>query len=124
MQYYIPAWTELERLFKEMHSGINAWRPHQARETLIQMMEEQIHTVRAESERCRQSVQKAKEVVEGIGKEDVKRKASAVENGRKESKEEEAKRRKKTRESRVWEVLEREVGKIGRDNDTQQTNGS
>lgn len=124
MKFYVPAWTELERLFKEMHTGINAWRPHQAREMLIQMMEEQIHTIRAESERCRQSVQKAREVVEGIGKEDVKTKQPrAVEDGRKDSGEEIARKRKKSREKRVWDVIQREVGKVGDDNDIVQTNG-
>ena len=124
MKYYVPAWTELERLFKEMHTGINAWRPHQAKEMLIQMMEEQIHTIRAESERCRQSVQKAREVVEGIGKEDVKTKQTGVVEVRgKESREEEAWKRKKSREKRVWDVIQREVGKIGDDNDIAQTNG-
>ena len=65
-KFYGPAWEQLEALFKELHECINAWRPHQARETLIHMMEEQIRDIKAETETVKNGVKKAKGVIIGI----------------------------------------------------------
>jgi mediator of RNA polymerase II transcription subunit 7 len=90
---------------------LNAYRPHQARETLILMMEEQIRTIRAETEAVRESVGRAREVVEGLARGGE----GGDMNGRTGEVESEGEKRRgvnERREKRVWEVLEREVGRI------------
>ena len=67
-KFYAPAWDQLNALFTEMHQGINAWRPHQTRETLIEMMEDQIAKVKEETQQIRESVGRAREVVDRIAK--------------------------------------------------------
>ncbi|KAI4255039.1 MAG: hypothetical protein L6R42_006942, partial [Xanthoria sp. 1 TBL-2021] len=39
---WAPKWDEMRALLSEAHGIVNEYRPHQARETLIQMMEEQV----------------------------------------------------------------------------------
>ena len=76
------------------------------------MMEEQVRKVRGETEMVGQSVERAREVVKGLGegKEEVGMKEGRkdVDYGERES------RRAKdgVGEKRVWEVVEREVGRF------------
>lgn len=75
------------------------------------MMEEQVEKVRAETKAVRESVGRARGVLEGLGREegvgglDAGRRHGALEEERKW-------RRKQDSDRRVWEVLEREVGGI------------
>ncbi len=88
---------------------INGYRPHQARETLILMMEEQLETVRGETRSVRESVERAKGVMEGLGKQDPEQDRMA------DRKDAEGNRRKTMEErktKRIWEILEREVGSV------------
>ena len=113
MKFYSPAWDQLDALFKEMHDGINAWRPHQARESLIAMMEDQIKNIRSESERVRESVGRAKEVVEGVGKGGEKKQMNGTVNGHGINglASSGVKRQRVERRDRmVWETIEREIG--------------
>ena len=95
-----------------MHEIINGYRPHQARETLILMMQEQVEKVRAETKAVRESMERAREVVDGIGRED----RTEEERMKVDKDEAFAERRKKKRrevnDRKVWEVLEREVGRL------------
>jgi mediator of RNA polymerase II transcription subunit 7 len=100
---YGPLWDQLHEGFQEVHKVINGYRPHQARETLILMMEEQIKMVRGETNAVRESVGRAREVVEGVN-------GDGEVDGRAEQ--DVDKRNVEIREKRVWEVLEKEVGRI------------
>jgi len=82
---------------------INEYRPHQARETLIQMMEEQVRQGREEIRICRETEERVREALGSLGK-DLE--VAGVEGGRKRKRE----RGKAWEERRVWEMLEREVG--------------
>lgn len=93
-----------------MHKVINGYRPHQARETLILMMEEQIEKVRGETKAVRESVGRAREVVEGLGK--SREEVSGVKEISGEEGQDVGRRKVESKEKRVWEVLEREVGRI------------
>ena len=112
MKYYAPAWEKLQELFKELHAGLNAWRPHQSRETLIRMMEEQVKDIREETGRCRESIGRARGVTEGVGRmevgngEEVKV-VDGSDGGRKRKGEEIEMWRE--REKKVWAVVERQV---------------
>lgn len=73
------------------------------------MMEEQLATVRGETKSVRESVERAKGVMEGLGRQERDG------NGMGDGKGAEKDRRKKMEErktKRLWEVLEREVGSI------------
>lgn len=73
------------------------------------MMEEQLETVRAETRSVRESVERARGVMEGLGKQDQD------EDRLTDGKGAEGNRRKTTEErksKRIWEVLEREVGSV------------
>ncbi|KAL2044793.1 hypothetical protein N7G274_002568 [Stereocaulon virgatum] len=108
---YPPVWEHLQETFQDVFKVLNAYRPHQARETLILMMEEQVRTIRAETDAVRESVGRAREVVERLGKggEGGDMNGSI---GEVESEGEKRRRIYEMREKRVWEVLEREVGRI------------
>lgn len=53
---------DLRTLFINFHHLLNEYRPHQARESLILMMQDQLENSRAETE----GIMKMKEKVEGI----------------------------------------------------------
>lgn len=86
---------------------MNGYRPHQARETLILMMEEQIEKVRGETRAVRESVGSAREVVEGLG-----RGGEGVEDVGGRVGKDGGKRQMNTGERRIWELLDRDVGRI------------
>ena len=99
----------MHAVFQEIHKVINGYRPHQARETLILMMEEQLEMVRGETRSVRESVERARGVMEGLGKQDQDEDRMADRKGA------EGNRRKKMEErktKRIWEVLERDVGSV------------
>ncbi len=78
---------------------MNDYRPHQARETLIAMMEEQVARAREEGRRARSMGEKVRGVLEELG-----RGANGNDLGREEEGDGEGEER------RLWEVLDREVG--------------
>ncbi|KAM0803669.1 MED7 protein-domain-containing protein [Usnea florida] len=109
---YGPIWDELHELFQEINKVINGYRPHQARETLILMLEEQLERVRGETKGIGEAVGRAREVVEGLGREDrgggdldvitdEMRRSGDAQDGK-----------ERRMEKRTWEILEREVGRL------------
>lgn len=94
-----------------MYKVLNAYRPHQARETLILMMEEQVKKIKGETEAVSESVGRAREVVEGLGK-GVDGEGKETRIGERESEREKRRRIGEKKDKMVWEVLEREVGRL------------
>ncbi|KAF2494631.1 putative RNA polymerase II mediator complex protein [Lophium mytilinum] len=60
--------ADLRTLYANAHHLINEYRPHQARETLILMMEDQLEKARAEVEGIKGMKQKINDVIGGLGK--------------------------------------------------------
>ncbi|KAF2804727.1 MED7-domain-containing protein [Mytilinidion resinicola] len=60
--------ADLRTLYANAHHLINEYRPHQARETLILMMEDQLEKARAEVEGIKGMKQKINDVLGGLGK--------------------------------------------------------
>lgn len=75
------------------------------------MMEEQVDKVRAETKAVQKSVGRAREVIEGLMKEEGVG-ALVTDEAHGIQKEERKRRRKQDSDRRVWEVLEKEVGRI------------
>ncbi|KAI1171037.1 mediator complex, subunit Med7 [Nemania sp. FL0916] len=59
--------TDIRDLFINFHHLINEYRPHQARESLISMMQSQLDRTRAETNAIRDTKDKAERVLEGLG---------------------------------------------------------
>jgi len=117
LRNWSPRWEELHNTFREMHKVINEYRPHQARETLIRMMEGQIQNVRDETQNARDSIGRAKDVVEGLQKAEYMGQGApyGVDGAMMTvniNTEEDSRKRQEKREKRVWEVVEREVGPL------------
>ncbi|GAW13778.1 hypothetical protein ANO14919_031670 [Xylariales sp. No.14919] len=58
--------TDLRDLFINFHHLINEYRPHQARESLISMMQSQLDRTRAETNAIRDAKDKAERILEGL----------------------------------------------------------
>ena len=106
---YGPIWDELHELFQEINKVINGYRPHQARETLILMLEEQFEKVKGETKGIGEAVGRAKEVIEMLGKEDQEGVGQAMETGQGQGSLGQRRRKEELMEKRIWEVLEKEV---------------
>jgi mediator of RNA polymerase II transcription subunit 7 len=59
--------ADIQTILFNMHHGINEYRPHQARESLIQTMQTRLDQVRAETAAVNAVTDKAKRVLEGLG---------------------------------------------------------
>lgn len=111
---WAPKWDEMKALFSEAHGIVNEYRPHQARETLIFMMEEQVERCRRETGEVREVCGKVRGVIEGVERGEGVQGWNCV--GVKEVEklgigERERERKKRlVEEKRMWEVIEDEVG--------------
>ncbi|KAI0009359.1 MED7-domain-containing protein [Xylariaceae sp. FL0662B] len=59
--------TDIRDMFINFHHLINEYRPHQARESLIAMMQAQLDRTRAETNAIRDAKDKADRIMEGLG---------------------------------------------------------
>ena len=59
--------TDIRDLFINFHHLIHEYRPHQARESLIAMMQAQLDRTRAETNAIRDAKEKVERVLEGLG---------------------------------------------------------
>ncbi|KAI5866027.1 MED7-domain-containing protein [Durotheca rogersii] len=59
--------TDIRDMFINFHHLINEYRPHQARESLISMMQAQLDRTRAETNAIRDAKDKTERIMEGLG---------------------------------------------------------
>ena len=87
---------------------MNEYRPHQARETLIEMMEEQIRRGKEETKGAKDMVQRVREALEklAVGDDGDERAMEVKDRGEENEQIED----ENDEEKMVWRVLEREVG--------------
>lgn len=71
---------DIETILINMHNGINEYRPHQARESLIQTMQNRLDQIRAETAAVNAVTDKAKRVLEGLGSIEAPGKAQGPED--------------------------------------------
>ncbi|PNP39739.1 hypothetical protein TGAMA5MH_08410 [Trichoderma gamsii] len=63
--------NDLRTVFINMHHILNEYRPHQARESAIEMMQDHLDRTRTETAAIRTQVDKARKVLEGLGSLDL-----------------------------------------------------
>lgn len=95
-------------LVANMHALVNEYRPHQARETLINMLERQVERKRGEIEGVRKMGDKVRDVLGGFG-ELAKIDGEGTARGSEENVGGEAERRREM-QSRMWEALDEILG--------------
>jgi len=99
----------LQTLFYNVHDMINQYRPHQARESLILMMEEQVDKIRAEIRSVNESKEKMQTLLKTIQESGTAAQAQAEQeprfNGVQEQEDEETKARREMQRSQ-WDALE------------------
>lgn len=100
---YTSKVQDLNTLFINFHHLLNEYRPHQARESLILMMQDQLERSRAETKGIREMKGKVDGILEGLGQ------AKLVDWEKK--KEEVVEEMEEGRD--VWEGMEREFGEVG-----------
>ncbi|MCJ1300769.1 Mediator of RNA polymerase II transcription subunit 7 [Hypocenomyce scalaris] len=108
---YGAKWDDLRDLFLNAHHLINEYRPHQARESLILLMEEQVRRGREEVRGVREVKAKVEGILEGLedtGKEGLGELERVGHEGRKTMEEIRGERRR-GEERTVWEIINRNV---------------
>lgn len=99
---------DLTTLFINSHHLINEYRPHQARETLIMMMEEQLARKRKEIEDVKALKVKAEALLNGSGKH-VNEQATVLDE-KVDALEIDADEERKAAQRAAWQALEDELG--------------
>lgn len=101
---------DLQAIVFNMHSLINQYRPHQARESLIMLMEDRVEKMRAETRAIEEGREKVAKLLEGMKQHaDYAPDVIAV-NGKKVGERNLVEARKKGRRSAAWQMLEAEMG--------------
>lgn len=111
-ELYAQKVEDLQTISYNMHELINQYRPHQARETLILMMEERVLRLREETRRVREGRERVGGLLRGLvggevgsdmGKEDGNGRTGVEETAKSE------KDARKMRERSAWYAVERET---------------
>jgi mediator of RNA polymerase II transcription subunit 7 len=97
----------IKRLFENAHHLINEYRPHQARESLIMMMEKQIQTKREEIGKVKSMKEKVDTLLGGLGKDDTN---GTLALSHEESGPASAEDLWKREQRAVWAALDEELG--------------
>lgn len=109
---YEQCTKELQTIVYNMHDLINKYRPHQARETLILMMEERVDKLRGEIRGIDEGAEKAKELLRGF-EGDAERMRGEADGGPKADERDgvgkDAEGRTKARQMRAWDMLDQEM---------------
>ena len=104
----------LQTICYNVHDLVNRYRPHQARESLILMMEERVEGVRGEMRRILEAKEKVGEVMRGLreGGEGVGMRGGGKVMVRKEGGRDAGERRR-ARQRAAWAALERDLAESG-----------
>ncbi|KAL8803679.1 MAG: hypothetical protein Q9223_006089 [Gallowayella weberi] len=109
---WAPKWDEMRALNSEAHAVINEYRPHQARETLIHMMEEQVERCKMEAKGCRDVCERVRQVVEDVQSQENMRgsKMELEEVNMRNVMAKDENSKINAADQRVWDLIAEEVG--------------
>lgn len=112
---YEQSTQELEAIVTNMHDLINRYRPHQARESLILMMEERVERLRGECRGIDEGARKAGELLRGFegdtkGRVGVEGEVGQRVEGDDGGGEEDEEVRRRVRQEGAWAALQQELG--------------
>jgi len=99
---YEEKMEDLKTLFINFHHLLNEYRPHQARESLILMMQDQLERSRAETRGILEMKERVERLLEGLGGAKLGEGEKVSDDGGKEGAEEEGRD--------VWEEVWRTFG--------------
>lgn len=110
-ELYEETVTDLQTIIYNMHHLINLYRPHQARESLILLMEARVEKMKAEIQAIDESKEKVNKLLQGMQEgalahamtEDASTTGKAVD-------EDVGTRKRRMRQQATWAALERELG--------------
>ena len=91
----------MKELFLQAYKILNDYRPHQARESLISIMEERVETLKEEAKRGREGVERVKEVLAGVSRIEVPLEL--------EGKKLASEKLKEVHDLTIWELIEKET---------------
>ncbi|CRK22827.1 hypothetical protein BN1723_012796 [Verticillium longisporum] len=97
---------DLRTLLMNFHHVLNEYRPHQARESGIALMQSHLDRTRAETAAIRAQVDSAKRVLEGLGSIDILQTGSTSEPASKGNEQSASKDVLDRREREVWEAAD------------------
>ena len=103
-------WDDLRDLFRNIHQAVNEYRPFQARESLIELLEEQIRRSREEVKGVKELREKVEGVLGNLEKKPGINESREISDGNTGIKLKQVMDEKFDDEKMVWEVLERELG--------------
>ncbi|KXT08779.1 hypothetical protein AC579_7662 [Pseudocercospora musae] len=103
-----PQLKHLQTLMYNMHDLINQYRPHQARESLIMMMEERVERMKAEVTRIDESKAKVRKLLHGLADGELGYSVDSMTSS--ESKKDLEEARRKSRQRAAWKALEAQMG--------------
>jgi len=99
-EQYAEKIQDLRTLFINFHHLLNEYRPHQARESLILMMQDQLERSRAETQGVQEMKEKVEGILEGLSQ------AKLAEQEERDKSDDEVEEEGKD----VWDCLEKEFG--------------
>lgn len=102
--------TDLQTIMYNMHDLINQYRPHQARESLILMMEERVEKMKAEIASIDESRDKVAKLLQGLQEGELAHKMEDEAEEKHKIKESAEVAKRKARQRAAWEALETEMG--------------
>jgi len=107
---YGPKWDDLRDLFRNVHQAVNEYRPHQAREALILLMESQVERGRKEKQDLEELKMQVDAVLAGLGERlDTGQGPVTLDEGREGFRHKETSHKMLESDKRVWAFLREET---------------
>lgn len=109
-EQFEPKLEDMRNLFVNAHHLLNLYRPHQARESLILMMEEQLHKTKEEIEEMDQVKTKVETILQQLKNEGNDADTASQFSREKGETDKELNKKAVEYAQQIWELLDEEIG--------------
>lgn len=110
-ELYEETVTDLQTIFYNIHDLINQYRPHQARESLLLIMEARVEKMNAENKAIAESKEKVVKLLQGLQESALAHAGPEGESAVEKVAEEDPRiLKRRARQRAAWAALEREMG--------------